>query len=120
MSGGERTRTADFYVANVALYQLSYTPVGAHRIAPGRDLRFSWTVAPYWAARSSNILTGRSHVPGVIGQNEPTRLSDSFTDAPVGSTVSRFSPIPKARLGTDTPITESEPLCPFLGPTFQA
>ena len=25
--GGERTRTADFYVANVALYQLSYTPV---------------------------------------------------------------------------------------------
>jgi hypothetical protein len=26
-SGGERTRTADFYVANVALYQLSYTPV---------------------------------------------------------------------------------------------
>jgi hypothetical protein len=25
-SGGERTRTADFYVANVALYQLSYTP----------------------------------------------------------------------------------------------
>ena len=26
MSGGERTRTADFHVANVALYQLSYTP----------------------------------------------------------------------------------------------
>jgi hypothetical protein len=26
LSGGERTRTADFYVANVALYQLSYTP----------------------------------------------------------------------------------------------
>src|SRR5579864_3755050 len=25
-SGGERTRTADFYVANVALCQLSYTP----------------------------------------------------------------------------------------------
>ncbi len=25
-SGGERTRTADFYVANVVLYQLSYTP----------------------------------------------------------------------------------------------
>jgi hypothetical protein len=25
-SGGERTRTADFYDANVALYQLSYTP----------------------------------------------------------------------------------------------
>jgi hypothetical protein len=24
--GGERIRTADFYVANVALYQLSYTP----------------------------------------------------------------------------------------------
>ena len=24
--GGERTRTADFHVANVALYQLSYTP----------------------------------------------------------------------------------------------
>jgi hypothetical protein len=27
-SGGERTRTVDFYVANVALYQLSYTPEG--------------------------------------------------------------------------------------------
>ncbi len=27
--GGERTRTADFYVANVALCQLSYTPAGA-------------------------------------------------------------------------------------------
>ena len=26
--GGERTRTADFHVANVALYQLSYTPKG--------------------------------------------------------------------------------------------
>ena len=26
--GGERTRTADFYVANVALCQLSYTPGG--------------------------------------------------------------------------------------------
>ncbi len=26
LSGGERTRTADFHVANVALYQLSYTP----------------------------------------------------------------------------------------------
>src|SRR5438477_7927639 len=31
--GGERTRTADFYVANVALYQLSYTP--------GRELQVS-------------------------------------------------------------------------------
>ncbi len=26
IGGGERTRTADFYIANVALYQLSYTP----------------------------------------------------------------------------------------------
>ena len=32
-SGGERTRTADFYVANVALYQLSYTPEGAVSVA---------------------------------------------------------------------------------------
>src|SRR5580658_7982073 len=39
-SGGERTRTADFYVANVALYQLSYTPEGVSRIAPGTDLVF--------------------------------------------------------------------------------
>ena len=31
-SGGERTRTADFYVANVALYQLSYTPEGTPMI----------------------------------------------------------------------------------------
>ena len=28
--GGERTRTADFYIANVALYQLSYTPWMTH------------------------------------------------------------------------------------------
>jgi hypothetical protein len=35
-SGGERTRTADFHVANVALYQLSYTPVA---IAPGQGTR---------------------------------------------------------------------------------
>src|ERR1039458_4597312 len=34
--GGERTRTADFHVANVALYQLSYTPVA---IAPGQGTR---------------------------------------------------------------------------------
>ena len=39
--GGERTRTADFYVANVALYQLSYTPVGPSRIAP--DARVALT-----------------------------------------------------------------------------
>jgi hypothetical protein len=38
--GGERTRTADFYVANVALYQLSYTPGCPLRIAPGADLPF--------------------------------------------------------------------------------
>ena len=37
VSGGERTRTADFYVANVALYQLSYTPGGRIRIALGTD-----------------------------------------------------------------------------------
>ncbi len=30
--GGERTRTADFHVANVALYQLSYTPELGPRI----------------------------------------------------------------------------------------
>src|ERR1019366_4150447 len=37
LSGGERTRTADFHVANVALYQLSYTPgrpVTDHRKVP--------------------------------------------------------------------------------------
>jgi hypothetical protein len=33
LGGGERTRTADFYVANVALCQLSYTPDGSLRIA---------------------------------------------------------------------------------------
>ena len=33
LSGGERTRTADFYVANVALYQLSYTPACGKRLA---------------------------------------------------------------------------------------
>ena len=32
--GGERTRTADFYVANVALYQLSYTPEGTPSLGP--------------------------------------------------------------------------------------
>src|SRR3954454_23079926 len=34
-SGGERTRTADFYVANVALYQLSYTPEGKISVPTG-------------------------------------------------------------------------------------
>jgi hypothetical protein len=34
-SGGERTRTADFYVANVALYQLSYTPEGGVSVPKG-------------------------------------------------------------------------------------
>ena len=36
MSGGERTRTADFHVANVALYQLSYTPGVGTRLVDGR------------------------------------------------------------------------------------
>ena len=46
-SGGERTRTADFYVANVALYQLSYTPVETFRIAPVSDLAFHPTQGPF-------------------------------------------------------------------------
>ena len=33
--GGERTRTADFHVANVALYQLSYTPGEGPRLLDG-------------------------------------------------------------------------------------
>ena len=37
MGGGERTRTADFYVANVALYQLSYTP-GQNSILPAKSV----------------------------------------------------------------------------------
>ena len=40
VSGGERIRTADFYVANVALYQLSYTPVDSFRIALAGDPKF--------------------------------------------------------------------------------
>ncbi len=39
-SGGERTRTADFYVANVALYQLSYTPVLIRKGGPGPAKRY--------------------------------------------------------------------------------
>ena len=31
--GGERIRTVDFYIANVALYQLSYTPESKQRLA---------------------------------------------------------------------------------------
>jgi hypothetical protein len=43
-SGGERTRTADFYVANVALYRLSYTPVGfPDRIPSPNGVAFAWT-----------------------------------------------------------------------------
>jgi hypothetical protein len=38
-SGGERTRTADFHVANVALYQLSYTPGVVSRLLDGRAVR---------------------------------------------------------------------------------
>src|SRR5687767_14990102 len=34
-SGGERIRTADFYVANVALCQLSYTPAGNGQCTAG-------------------------------------------------------------------------------------
>ena len=37
-SGGERTRTADFYVANVALYQLSYTPEGTVIVGAAREI----------------------------------------------------------------------------------
>ena len=39
--GGERIRTADFYVANVALCQLSYTPEGSGQCnrRSGRDRR---------------------------------------------------------------------------------
>jgi hypothetical protein len=44
LSGGERTRTADFYVANVALYQLSYTPVTDIRLALSGCL-------PFWPIR---------------------------------------------------------------------
>jgi hypothetical protein len=33
LRGGERTRTADFHVANVALYQLSYTPESSRRMS---------------------------------------------------------------------------------------
>ena len=33
-SGGDRTRTDDFYDANVALYQLSYTPEGLGNLPP--------------------------------------------------------------------------------------
>ena len=48
--GGERTRTADFYVANVALYQLSYTPgVGTQNSAgpvPTQFLLISLGVTP--------------------------------------------------------------------------
>ena len=42
-SGGERTRTADFYVANVALYHLSYTPACSQRLAaaPSMTIRIS-------------------------------------------------------------------------------
>jgi hypothetical protein len=42
--GGERTRTADFYVANVALYQLSYTPRGTVQGTKGtrRGLSVRW------------------------------------------------------------------------------
>ena len=36
-SGPERIRTADLYIANVALYQLSYGPVGLG----GRSMKFA-------------------------------------------------------------------------------
>src|SRR5204862_7619905 len=48
LCGGERIRTADFSVANAALCQLSYTPVGAdHDTAPG-----SWHGTGYPTATS--------------------------------------------------------------------
>ena len=51
LGGGDRTRTGDFYVANVALYQLSYTPVRATTLPSGAEpnsdarLVFETTVA---------------------------------------------------------------------------
>ena len=55
-SGGERTRTADFYVANVALYQLSYTPEGVVSVATtGRS---GWAVpraSGAWRDRGADV-----------------------------------------------------------------
>jgi hypothetical protein len=54
--GGERTRTADFYVANVALYQLSYTPEGSARIAPTPHRPFSAPTCAFPHRRGSTTL----------------------------------------------------------------
>src|ERR1700681_431891 len=56
VSGGERTRTADFYVANVALYQLSYTPEGSARIAPTPYRPFSPPTCAFLHRRGSTNI----------------------------------------------------------------
>jgi hypothetical protein len=45
--GGERTRTADFYVANVALYQLSYTPEESGQRTKGRGHQNRRKTSPF-------------------------------------------------------------------------
>ena len=64
--GGERTRTADFYVANVALYQLSYTPEGGASVPKGPDLPARRNAASSVVRRSLRRLDrglepGRDH-----------------------------------------------------------
>jgi hypothetical protein len=71
--GGERTRTADFYVANVALCQLSYTP-GRLRIQLCVHVQLHREIAstepgqsnqPTSSMSSSSKLTGRCEIEAV-------------------------------------------------------
>ena len=52
--GGERTRTADFYIANVALYQLSYTPRVRREISRVAPIASQRLVRPVDRIRPTN------------------------------------------------------------------
>jgi hypothetical protein len=76
--GGERTRTADFYVANVALYQLSYTPAREHSKVIARcDKPLTRT----FPCRASRRHSSGSRVPGTFSHNVGGPLASQFLAA---------------------------------------
>ena len=81
-SGGERTRTADFYVANVALCQLSYTPEGATRLS-GLPGRFG----------STGRGTRCRHAAGRFGYGEVRAFRTDSTSTSTGSSRPRITSV---------------------------
>lgn len=89
-SGGERTRTADFYVANVALCQLSYTPGGTTRLSG--VLRRPMPLAREMAAHATTAAGSLAARPGTTAAGVVAHLSQ--TGSPVGDAKYRAGPRP--------------------------